>query len=342
MMPEISVIIANWNGKHFLDDCLSALRRQTFRDFETILVDNGSTDGSPEYIRANFPEVRMLSLKENLGFTGGNIAGYKLAGGSLIALLNNDTEADSEWLQAIHNGSLLFEHAGSFASKMMYFDERRRIENCGFEMAISGTPTELGRDEPDGPEWCSPRNIFGGCGGAVAYRRSMLNDVGFLDPDFFMIYEDVDLSFRAQLSGYDCVYLPQAIVYHHYRSTIKKRPAVQVFYAQRNIEFVYLKNLPLGFLVRSVPLRLLYEVGAAVYFCRLGAGAAFFRAKLDALKRLPSVLRKRGTIQKRKVVTNSKLRVLLRGSAFFSKWRKFLTTAKTPLATNFEFHSRKQ
>ena len=341
MMPEISVIIANWNGKHFLDDCLSALRRQTFRDFETILVDNGSTDGSPEYIRANFPEVRLLALKENLGFTGGNIAGYKLAGGGLIALLNNDTEADSEWLQAIHNGSLLFEHAGSFASKMMYFDERRRIENCGFEMAITGTPTELGRDEPDGPEWCSPRNIFGACGGAVAYRRSMLNDVGFLDPDFFMIYEDVDLSFRAQLSGYDCVYLPQAIVYHHYRSTIKKRPAVQVFYAQRNIEFVYLKNLPLGFLVRSVPLRLLYEVGAAVYFCRLGAGAAFFRAKLDVLKRLRSALRKRGTIQNRKVLTNSELRVRLRGSVFFSKWRKFLTAARSPLATNFEFHSKK-
>ena len=341
-MPEISVIIANWNGKHFLDDCLSALRRQTFRDFETILVDNGSTDGSPEYIRANFPEVRLLALKENLGFTGGNIAGYKLAGGGLIALLNNDTEADSEWLQAIHNGSLLFEHAGSFASKMMYFDERRRIENCGFEMAITGTPTELGRDEPDGPEWCSPRNIFGACGGAVAYRRSMLKDVGFLDPDFFMIYEDVDLSFRAQLSGYDCVYLPQAIVYHHYRSTIKKRPAVQVFYAQRNIEFVYLKNLPFRFLVRSVPVRLLYEVGAAVYFCRLGAGTAFFQAKLDAIKRLRSVLRKRRTIQKCKVVTNSDLRVRLRGSVFFSKWTKFLTAAKTPLATNFEFHSRKQ
>ena len=341
MMPEISVIIANWNGKHFLDDCLSALRRQTFRDFETILVDNGSTDGSPEYIRANFPEVRLLALKENLGFTGGNIAGYKLAGGGLIALLNNDTEADSEWLQAIHNGSLLFEHAGSFASKMMYFDERRRIENCGFEMAISGTPTELGRDEPDGPEWCSPRNIFGACGGAVAYRRSMLNDVGFLDPDFFMIYEDVDLSFRAQLSGYDCVYLPQAIVYHHYRSTIKKRPAVQVFYAQRNIEFVYLKNLPFGFLVRSAPLRLLYEVGAALYFCRLGAGGAFFRAKLDVLKRLRSALRKRGTIQNRKVLTNSELRVRLRGSVFFSKWRKFLTAARSPLATNFEFHSKK-
>ena len=119
MMPEISVIIANWNGKHFLQDCLSALRRQTFRDFETILVDNGSTDGSIQYIREHFPEVRLLALKENLGFTGANIAGYELAGGSLIVLLNNDTEADSEWLQEIHNGSVSFANAGSNATKMM-------------------------------------------------------------------------------------------------------------------------------------------------------------------------------------------------------------------------------
>lgn len=340
-MPEISVIIANWNGKHFLEDCLTALRRQTFRDFETILVDNGSTDGSVEYIRKVFPEIRLLALKENLGFTGGNIAGYELARGDLIVLLNNDTEADAEWLQEIHKGSLLFPNAGSFASKMMYFDERHRIENCGFEMAITGTPTESGRDELDGPGWCNPRRIFGACGGAAVYRRSMLNDVGFLDPDFFMIYEDVDLSFRAQLFGYDCVCLPQAVVYHRYRSTIKKRPAVQVFYAQRNIELVYLKNLPASFLFRSAPLRLLYEIGAAVYFCRLGVGSAFFRAKLDALKQLPSVFRKRAAIQKRRVVTNSELRALMRGSSFWSKWKKFSFSSNTPLATRFDLDSRK-
>ena len=147
-MPEISVIIANWNGKHFLEDCLTALRRQTFRDFETILVDNGSTDGSVEYIRKVFPEIRLLALKENLGFTGGNIAGYELARGDLIVLLNNDTEADAEWLQEIHKSSLLFPNAGSFASKMMYFDERHRIENCGFEMAITGTPYPLSKARP--------------------------------------------------------------------------------------------------------------------------------------------------------------------------------------------------
>jgi GT2 family glycosyltransferase len=341
-MPEISVIIANWNGKHFLEDCLSALRRQTFRDFETIVVDNGSTDESVEYIRECFPEIRVLALKENKGFTGGNIVGYEVARGTLIVLLNNDTEADSEWLQEIYKGSLWFRNAGSFACKMMYFDERHRIENCGFEMAITGTPTELGRDEIDGPEWSKPRRVFGACGGAVAYRRRMLNDIGFLDPDFFMIYEDVDLSFRAQLSGYDCVYLPQAIVYHRYRSTIKERPAVQVFYAQRNIELVYLKNLPAAFLFRSAPLRLLYETGAAIYFCKLGVGSAFFRAKLDALKRLPSVLKKRAVIQKRKVTTNSELRALLRGSRFLSKWKKFSRSSKSPLATRLELDSGKQ
>ena len=92
-MPTISVIIPNWNGKDFLEDCLFAMRRQTFRDFETILVDNGSTDGSVEYVRKQFPEVTLLALPNNLGFTGGNIAGYAEARGSLITLLNNDTEA---------------------------------------------------------------------------------------------------------------------------------------------------------------------------------------------------------------------------------------------------------
>src|ERR1039457_4092577 len=101
-MPEISVIILNWNGKDFLDDCLVAMRRQTFRDFETILVDNGSSDGSVEYIRKHFPEVNLLALPENLGFTGGNIAGYAQARGELIVLLNNDTEAHPRWLEEIH------------------------------------------------------------------------------------------------------------------------------------------------------------------------------------------------------------------------------------------------
>lgn len=321
-MPEISVIILNWDGKNFLDDCLGAMRRQTFRDFETILVDNGSSDGSVEHIREHFPEVKLLALPENIGFTGGNIAGYAQAGGNLIVLLNNDTEAHPKWLEEIHRASQASPEAGSFASKMMYFDERGRVENCGFDMGIAGATIDLGRDELDAPEWTQPRNVFGGCGGAVAYRRRMLEEIGFLDHDFFMTYEDADLSFRARLRGYECVYVPGAIVYHRYRATNRKTPSRQVFYSQRNIEFVYLKNMPLGLILRSAPQRLLYELGAALYFSKQGTGWAFLRAKLNVLKCLPTILRKRREIQKRRTITNSQLLAMLRKPLFLKKVKK--------------------
>jgi GT2 family glycosyltransferase len=324
-MPNISVIIANWNGKHFLNECLTALRRQSFRDFETILVDNGSSDGSDEYVRSEFPEVRLIRLEENRGFTGGNLSGYQAARGNLIVLLNNDTQAHPEWLRELHAGSLRFPDAGSFSSKMMYFDDRSRIENCGFELGIACTTVEVGRDEIDGPEWSRTRTVFGACGGAAAYRRSMLDDIGFLDPDLVMIYEDVDLAFRAQLAGYGCVHLPRAIVYHRYRSTLKQRPALQVYYAQRNIDLVYLKNLPFELMVISTPQRLLYEIGAGIHFFRHGIGFAFLRAKLDVVKQVACTLKKREVIQRGRRISNRQLRVLLRASALNAKWRKFFS-----------------
>ncbi len=324
-MPEISVIIVNWNGKQFLNDCLSSLRRQTFRDFETILVDNGSHDGSAEYVRANFPEVQLIALDTNLGFTGGNIAGYNVAIGSLIVLLNNDTETHPDWLEEVHKGSEAYPQAGSFASRMMYFDDRQRIENCGFEVDVAGMSVDIARDELYSPKWNCPRKVFGACGGAVAYRRSMLNRIGFLDPDLFMLYEDLDLSLRAQLSGYECVYLPPAVVFHRYRASIKTRPALQVFYGQRNIDLAYLKSMPMGLILRSTPLRLLYEIGAAFYFIRLGFGLAFLRAKFDVIRQLPSVLAKRGLVQQLRVLPNRQFRALMHGSVLVSKWRKFFS-----------------
>jgi GT2 family glycosyltransferase len=321
-MPKISVIVVNWNGKCLLGECLSALRQQTFRDFETILVDNGSEDGSVEYVRTQFPEAKVVPLADNRGFTGGNVAGYEQASGDLIVLLNNDTEAHPKWLEEIHSASQAYPNAGSFASKMLYFDDRGRVENCGFDLGLVGATVDLGRDEPDGPVWAQPRKVFGGCGGAVAYRRRMLEEIGFLDPEFFMIYEDVDLSFRAQLRGYECVYIPSAIVYHRYRVTIGKAPLRQVFYSQRNIEFVYLKNMPLGLILRSAPQRLVYELGAASYFVRQGVGSTFLRAKLEVLKCLPSILRKRKEIQEKKTTTDLQMRAIMRKSLFSNKWKK--------------------
>lgn len=321
-MPEMSVIVVNWNGKHFLETCLGALREQTFRDFETILVDNGSTDGSVECVRTAFPEVTVISLEKNRGFTGGNIAGYERASGELIVLLNNDTEADPRWLEELHKASQEYLKAGSFASKMLLFDDRNRIDICGCAMTTAGTTVALGRGEEDGPEWRGPRRVFGVCAGAAAYRRSMLQDAGFFDQDFFGTYEDGDLSFRGQLRGYECVFVPGAIVHHRLTATMKKYPARQAYLSQRNIEFVYWKNMPLGLMLLSAPWRLLYELGSAAYFFRRGAGKAFLKAKVDAIRGLPGMLRKRREIQKGRRISNAELRARMEGRWIGEKWRK--------------------
>lgn len=336
-MPEISVIVLNWNGKHFLETCLAALRRQTFRDFEAILVDNGSEDGSEEYVREHFPEVRLIALKENRGFTGGNIAGWESVhdgpANGLIVLLNNDTEAHPLWLEEFHKASRIYSNAGMFASKMMMFDDRNRIENCGFAMSEIGFAIDLGRGEVDSPLWSEPRPVFGACAGAAAYRRSMLEDIGFLDNDFFMTSEDVDLSFRAQLRGYECWMIPGAIVYHRYRGAMAKFPARQAFFTQRNSEFVYFKNMPTGLLLGFFPARVIYEMAATLYFFKVGSGTAFVKAKINALRQLPAVLRKRWQIQKRRTVTNAQLHSRMQKQWLGPKWKKLLSAWRKPSQT---------
>ncbi|MGD1081460.1 MAG: glycosyltransferase family 2 protein [Candidatus Sulfotelmatobacter sp.] len=333
-MPEISVIVLNWNGKHFLETCLTALRRQTFQDFETVLVDNGSADGSAEFVRTNFPEVRLISLTENRGFTGGNIAGWELVrngpADGLIVLLNNDTEAHPLWLEEFHKASRVYPRAGTLASKMMMFDDRNRIENCGFAMSTIGFTIDLGRGEVDSAMWAMPRRVFGACAGAAAYRRSMLEDVGFLDNDFFMTSEDVDLSFRAQLRGYECWMIPGAIVYHRYRGAMSKFPARQMFFTHRNSEFVYLKNMPAGLMLGHLPARVIYELAATFYSFRAGYGRAFVKAKIDALRQLPAVLRKRRQIQKGRTVSNRQLRSQMQKKWLGPKWDKLLSAWRKP------------
>lgn len=327
-MTKFSVIVLNWNGKHFLDTCLLSLRRQTFRDFETILVDNGSEDGSVEFVREHFPEVRLVTLEKNIGFAAGNGAGLLVTQGEWIVLLNNDTEVTEAWLQAL-DLAVVTPEVGALACKMVYYDERDKVDNCGFEVAVSGATLEVGRDRGS-DLWREQVPVFGGCGGAVAYRRSMLERIGFFDPDFFMTYEDTDLAFRAQLAGYKCMFVPDAIVYHRYRATMKQYPARQVYFSQRNIEFVYLKNMPTALMLRYLPQRLMYEIGSAIYFTRMGVGKSFFKAKIDVLHQLPAVIKKRRYIQSRRTVTNAQLLTLLKRYSLGPKFGKFLSAFRKP------------
>src|SRR6202140_2713328 len=329
-MVEIFVIVVNWNGKQFLETCLTALRRQTLSNFKTVLVDNGSSDGSADYVRINFPEVEVIALQENRGFTGGNIAAWEAirrqtSPDGLIVLLNNDTEADPLWLDELYKASRSYPSAGCFASKMMMFDRRGIIDNCGFSLTSAGFTVDLGRGGADSEIWGEPRQAFGPCGGAAAYRVSMLENIGFLDDSFFMISEDVDLSFRGQLRGHECWMIPSAIVYHRYRASITRFPTHQEFFGQRNAEFFYWKNMPANLVVQFLPLRLLYQAGAAIYFLRLGMGWTFLSAKVDFFKHLPRLLRKRLAIQESRTITTSQLKRLLRKTPFSSKCRKLFS-----------------
>src|SRR5262245_46463444 len=207
----VSVIVVNWNGERFLQDCLGALSGQTYANYEIILVDNGSSDNSVCFTRKNFPEVKVVVLRENTGFTGGNAEGLEVAGGDFVALVNNDARPEKTWLENLVHRMVTARPIGICASKLIV--ENPRILNSagdglttagvGFNRGLGQNATQFDASEP----------VFGACGAAVLYRRRMLEEIGFWDEDFFLYDEDTDLNFRAHLAGWKCIYVLSSVSY---------------------------------------------------------------------------------------------------------------------------------
>lgn len=248
--PHVSVIIPHLNGRHHLADCLGSLRCQTYQDFEVILADNGSTDGTREYVRSHFPEVRLLELGHNRGFTGACNAGWRLAQGKFIVLLNNDTEVEPNWLQAIIDAFERHPEAGAVACKMLLFDQRDILHTAGDYYRVDGIPGNRGVWQPDSARYSREEYVFSACGGAAAYRSSMLDEIGFLDDDFFFSCEDVDLAWRANLAGWRVVYVPTAVVYHKLKAS-GGIGAISSYHDGRNFLYVIWKNYPTSLLRRN-------------------------------------------------------------------------------------------
>lgn len=240
--PRASVIIPNWNGAKLLPSCLEALRQQTYDDFETIVVDNASSDGSCALIEAAYPEVRLLRMARNLGLTGGCNVGIEAARGAFMVLLNNDADAAPGWLGALVDALDRHPEAGSAASKMLLHDRRDTLNSAGDFYGVDGIPGNRGVWQPDDGRFDEEKMVFGACGGAVAYRKAMLDEIGLFDTDFFMYCEDVDLAWRAQLAGWQCVYAPQAVVYHRLSATGGGK--LSSYYTGRNTLYVLFKDMP--------------------------------------------------------------------------------------------------
>jgi len=311
-LPLVSVVVLNWNRKALTVRCLASLKRQTFGNVQILLVDNGSVDGSVDFIASRFPDVEVVALPQNVGFAAGNNAGIQKARGTYVALLNNDAEAHVQWLDSLVVALESHPEVGFCASKMVLYDHRELLDTAGDHYTIAGTGGKTGHlGAADKRAYNTPRKVFGACAGAAIYRRALLDDVGLFDEDFFIAQEDVDLSFRAQLKGYGCLYVPTAMVYHHLNATLQTYSRDYVYYGHRNLEYVYLKNMPLALLLLSLPLHAV-DVGlSCLFFVFKGKGGAFLKAKWDVLLALPHLLQKRRTIQKTKTAPQLSLWCLL-------------------------------
>lgn len=295
MPPLVSVVVVNFNGKKFLEECLSSLERQTFRDFEVILVDNGSSDGSAEFVRSRFPAIILVGTGKNLGFAGGTNAGIRRALGDFIFTLNNDTVADPRLLEEIVTPMLADPGVGMCGAKMIFPDGR--INSTGICISRSGAAWDRGMGEPDHGQYDTAEEIFGPCAGAALYRRRMLDDIGLFDEDFFLFMEDADLAFRGRRAGWSCRYVPSARVVHIHGGTAGYHSDVSVYYGNRNIGWFVLKNFPDKLLFMNLPFILGRNIGVIPYFLIQGKLKTILRAKTDLVRGTKMMLKKRQALQ---------------------------------------------
>ncbi len=317
MSPRVAVVIPNWNTERFLRPCLDSLRRQTFTDFEVVIVDSGSTDGSLALVEKDFPEVRAMALGENRGFSGAVNAGIRASGAELVALLNNDTEQDPEWLAALVRAADAHPEAGLFASKLVDFHDHRMLDGAGDALRRSGLPYRLGHGELDGGQFDWEAFVFGACAAAALYRRELFGEIGLFDEDFFMYCEDGDVSFRAQLAGHRCLYVPDAVVYHVGSASTggKRSPTATRLGTQNGINLL-VKNLPAPLLARWLPSVLVGQLSRVVVTSLSPGGLRAYLAGLAGAWRLfPLMLKKRREVQKRRRVSDAYVRELLQRSS---------------------------
>lgn len=323
MTPLVSVLVVTWNARELLRACLQSLRAQTFRDFEVIVVDNASEDGTPELVSQGFPEMRLVRLGENRGFAGGNAEGLRHAQGELVALLNNDAEAAPGWLEALV-GAMLEDPRVGICTPKVVVKGTRVLDSAGGGLTTAFSGFKIGMGE-DADRYNERRYVPGGYACACLYRRKMLEEIGFFDEDFVFNHEDTDLDLRALLAGWRCLYVPEAVVEHRVSATLGAFSERSVYYFSRNSEFVWIKNAPLGLMLRYLHHRLLYEIASFAYFGLLhGQWWPFLRGKWDALRMMPRMMAKRRKVQSLRALSGQMLRPWLTDIGTYLRRRREL------------------
>lgn len=282
-MREVSIVIPNYNGKHFLEACLTAVFRQTVKDLEVIVVDNGSADGSLEYLTA-FQQVRVLSLDRNYGFCRAVNEGIKAADSDYVILLNNDTEAEENFaealLQAIKGDARLF----SCSSKMICFQDRERMDDAGDYYCALGWAFGRGKGG-EISRYDRPARVFASCAGAAIYRKKVLEELGYFDEKHFAYLEDIDIGYRARIHGYENRYAPEAVVYHVGSGfSGSAHNAFKVKLSSRNSVYLIYKNMPWLQILLNSPFLFLGFLIKYLFFWRKGLGKEYLKGLGEGIR----------------------------------------------------------
>jgi len=323
----VSVIIVNWNGLSHLPDCLGSLSKQTFRDFEVILVDNGSSDESVTYVKQHYPWVKLVILNENKGFSVGNNHGLLHAVGDYIVTLNNDTRAETDWLEILVKTADMHIDAGMVGCRICSFDDPDMIDSIGMGICRDG----MSRGRFRNRRWSSlemheVEEILFPSACAALYRRAMIDEIGFFDDDFFAYAEDSDLGLRGRLAGWKAVLATRAVVYHKYSKSSGSFSSLKVYLVERNHYWVALKNFSPGLMIMQpffTILRYLEQARTVIYGS--GTGGEFrvsgskselvkslLKAIFDSLQGLPGMYRKRQQLMRIRRLSSRDYSKLLR------------------------------
>jgi GT2 family glycosyltransferase len=312
--PRVSVVVPNLNGVELLGPCLAAVTAQTVEDVETIVVDNGSGDGSAAFVRERFPQIRIFELGENRGFASAMNVGIVAAEAPLIAFLNNDAEPAPTWLEELERCLQRHPRAAAAASKLLRADDPGTLDGAGDGLTRTFRPIARGHGLPDGA-FDDEVEVFGASGTASLWRGDVLDELGGFDERFFAYYEDVDLSFRARLAGWECWYAPRSVSNHRRGATAGGDLSFTLHLPARNRWFFLLKDAPAGLLLRH-PVGLLTE--DAFWFVRAlraRSPMTLFRAYGEVICELRPLLRERRRLQRSRAVSPRALDQLLSRSS---------------------------
>lgn len=298
---RVSIIIVNWNGKNHLKNCLRSLAKLKYKKTEIIIVDNGSTDGSREYITTRYPKIQLIKNSSNLGFSQANNQGIKKASGEYVLLLNNDTKVRNDFLATLVKKISSDPLLGAVQPKILHWEKPGQLDSIGSFLTHTGFLFHYGFEAMDSKILDKEIELFSGKGSCLLFKKKVLDKIGYFNEDFFAYFEETDLCWRLWLAGYHLLYIPKAVIYHKTWGTTKKLPqSFIVFHSFRNRISSLIINLSLSNLLIILPVHLLICILIALSYFLAGKiknGFAIIWSLFSALKNLKRILEKRRYVQ---------------------------------------------